>query len=268
MNGSAQRSAAGPLLTGCPGQLENAITRWLATPGPAILALIGDAPASLSSVTADQLAARLLSADRQKTVLVGGDGLLQMAILTRLLAGDGPHHRLFGPQLWFSWPEAVAAPSYLPLLAQCAARFLTPSLWTGTPAELAMALPTETRTAETLFQWAGAAHPTRLVMQLPDLTENPAALIASWQFARHHARAILLDAPRDRCFVCGFQGRFSHIGGGYRCPQCGEADQAKGEVLRLTASGVIAPERQVAAPRPHLHLSFIERNDDDAHKTK
>ncbi|MFD1429414.1 hypothetical protein [Lacticaseibacillus mingshuiensis] len=268
MNGSEQRSAAGPLITIRPGQLDNAVNRWLATPGPAILALVGDAPFSLSPATADQLATRLLSADRQKTVLVGGEGVLQTAILTKLLAGVGPHHRLFGPQLWFSWPEAVAAPSYLPLLAQCAARFLTPGLWTGTPAELAMPLPTETRTADTLFQWAGVSHPVRLVMQLPDLTENPAALIASWQFARHNARAILLDAPRDRCFVCGFQGRFSHIGGVYRCPQCGEADPAKGEVRRLTASGVVTPARPATIQRPHLHLSFIERNDDDAHKTK
>ncbi len=76
-------------------------------------------------------------------------------------------------------------------------------------------------------------------VEVPDMQDNPEAVMAVIRFIYDHIMYAELNTKSDYCQVCGFDGeiRIEDDGDGkliWKCPQCGNTDQTKMNVARRT----------------------------------
>ncbi len=78
------------------------------------------------------------------------------------------------------------------------------------------------------FSSAGFIH----YYELPDLSFNHEAVLALWQYNYDKVGYWGLNFPIDHCYECGFTGDFEPNATGYQCPECGNANPDKMDVVK------------------------------------
>lgn len=69
--------------------------------------------------------------------------------------------------------------------------------------------------------------------EYPNMRQNPKALEAVWDWSYNENIGYMgTNTPIDRCYKCGFKGEFKATARGFVCPQCGNHDPAKADVIK------------------------------------
>lgn len=84
--------------------------------------------------------------------------------------------------------------------------------------------------------------------EYPNLRQNPKALEAVWDFAYDKIGYLGTNTPIDHCYECGFDGDFEPTAKGFECPQCGNNDPEKCDVVKRTCGYLGNPQI-----RPMVH---------------
>lgn len=84
---------------------------------------------------------------------------------------------------------------------------------------------------ESDYYWISNAGFMHYVEQ-PNLNNNPKAFESLWDYAHEKLAYFGINTPNDTCYVCGFEGEFNVDKDGYECPNCGNRDGEKMNVVR------------------------------------
>lgn len=68
--------------------------------------------------------------------------------------------------------------------------------------------------------------------EYPDVKNNLKAIETVWNYAYDKAMYLGTNCPIDKCFDCGFEGEFKATEKGYECPNCGNNDSSKCDVIK------------------------------------
>lgn len=77
--------------------------------------------------------------------------------------------------------------------------------------------------------------------EFPNLKHNLQALEAVWDYAMENLAYFGTNTPSDKCFECGFDGEFTCTSKGFNCPNCGNNDSNKMNVIRRVCGYLGAP---------------------------
>ncbi|MGL5016216.1 MAG: anaerobic ribonucleoside-triphosphate reductase, partial [Bacteroidales bacterium] len=77
--------------------------------------------------------------------------------------------------------------------------------------------------------------------EFPNLKHNLKALEAVWDYAMDKLAYFGTNTPSDKCFECGFDGEFACTSKGFNCPNCGNHDSNKMNVIRRVCGYLGAP---------------------------
>lgn len=81
-------------------------------------------------------------------------------------------------------------------------------------------------------------------VELPDMSRNLQAVENLWDYAYKYVGYFGLNMPVDQCFECGFHGDFSCTNKGFTCPNCGNRDGSKMNVIRRVSGYLSAPNER------------------------
>ncbi|MDK7197936.1 anaerobic ribonucleoside-triphosphate reductase [Actinotignum sanguinis] len=84
--------------------------------------------------------------------------------------------------------------------------------------------------------------------EYPKLTHNTAALEAVWDYAYDKVAYLGTNTPIDKCYECGFSGEFDPTAEGFKCPNCGNDDPDRCDVVKRTCGYLGNPVK-----RPMVH---------------
>lgn len=68
--------------------------------------------------------------------------------------------------------------------------------------------------------------------EYPDMKNNLKGLESVWDYSYNKLPYLGTNLPVDKCYCCGFDGEFSASAKGFECPECGNHDSTKMEVIR------------------------------------
>ena len=91
--------------------------------------------------------------------------------------------------------------------------------------------------------------------EYPKLVTNPKALEAVWDYAYDRVGYLGTNTPIDHCYECGFQGDFLPTDKGFKCPQCGNYDPAKCDVVKRTCGYLGNPQQRPMVSGRHKEIS-------------
>lgn len=69
-------------------------------------------------------------------------------------------------------------------------------------------------------------------VEFPNLRNNLPALEAVWDYAMANLAYFGTNTPSDKCFGCGYEGEMKATSDGFTCPNCGNRDGQKMNVIR------------------------------------
>ncbi|MBS9335069.1 anaerobic ribonucleoside-triphosphate reductase [Fructobacillus sp. M1-13] len=96
--------------------------------------------------------------------------------------------------------------------------------------------------------------------EYPNLTQNPKALEAVWDWAYNHVGYLGTNAAIDKCFACGFSGEFKATARGFSCPQCGNHDPQTCDVVKRTCGYLGNPQQRPMVHGRHVEISSREKH--------
>ncbi|UJF15825.1 anaerobic ribonucleoside-triphosphate reductase [Jeotgalibaca sp. MA1X17-3] len=91
--------------------------------------------------------------------------------------------------------------------------------------------------------------------EYPKLVTNPKALEAVWDYAYDRVGYLGTNTPIDHCYECDFQGDFIPTEKGFKCPQCGNHDPAKCDVVKRTCGYLGNPQQRPMVSGRHKEIS-------------
>ncbi|MFP7697230.1 anaerobic ribonucleoside-triphosphate reductase [Trueperella sp. LYQ143] len=91
--------------------------------------------------------------------------------------------------------------------------------------------------------------------EYPKLTCNPAALEAVWDYAYDKVAYLGTNTPIDRCYECGFDGEFLPTAAGFTCPECGNSDPERCDVVKRTCGYLGNPVKRPMVHGRHQEIS-------------
>lgn len=91
--------------------------------------------------------------------------------------------------------------------------------------------------------------------EYPKLVTNPKALEAVWDYAYDRVGYLGTNTPIDHCYECDFQGDFLPTEMGFKCPQCGNHDPAKCDVVKRTCGYLGNPQQRPMVSGRHKEIS-------------
>lgn len=68
--------------------------------------------------------------------------------------------------------------------------------------------------------------------EYPDVKNNLKAIETVWNYAYDKSMYLGTNCPIDKCFDCGFEGEFKATEKGYECPNCGNNEASKCDVIK------------------------------------
>lgn len=89
--------------------------------------------------------------------------------------------------------------------------------------------------------------------EYPKLVHNTKALEAVWDYAYDRVAYLGTNTPIDKCYECEFEGEFSPTEEGFKCPNCGNTDPEKADVVKRTCGYLGNPMK-----RPMVHGRHVE----------
>ena len=95
--------------------------------------------------------------------------------------------------------------------------------------------------------------------EYPKLTHNLKALEAVWDYAYDRVAYLGTNTPIDRCYECGYNGEFEATEEGFKCPECGNDDPDRCDVVKRTCGYLGNPQK-----RPMVH----GRHEEIIHRVK
>lgn len=81
-------------------------------------------------------------------------------------------------------------------------------------------------------------------VELPDMQHNILGIEGVWNYAYKHVGYFGLNMPVDQCFDCGYHGDFTCTNKGFSCPQCGNHDGSKMNVIRRVCGYLSSPNER------------------------
>ncbi|MGL4998106.1 MAG: anaerobic ribonucleoside-triphosphate reductase, partial [Cetobacterium sp.] len=90
--------------------------------------------------------------------------------------------------------------------------------------------------------------------EFPNLKHNLKALEAVWDYAMDNLAYFGTNTPSDKCFECGFDGEFTCTSKGFSCPNCGNHDSNKMNVIRRVCGYLGAPNARGFNPGKQLEV--------------
>lgn len=69
-------------------------------------------------------------------------------------------------------------------------------------------------------------------VEFPNLSNNPQALEAVWDYAYNKVGYFGTNTPIDKCYKCGFEGEFEATNEGFKCPNCHNEDPTSISCIR------------------------------------
>ncbi|BDZ31876.1 anaerobic ribonucleoside-triphosphate reductase [Lactiplantibacillus sp. WILCCON 0030] len=96
--------------------------------------------------------------------------------------------------------------------------------------------------------------------EYPNLTQNPKALEAVWDWAYDHVGYLGTNTSIDQCFKCGFKGEFKATARGFVCPQCGNHDPKYCDVVKRTCGYLGNPQQRPMVHGRHVEIASRQKN--------
>lgn len=96
--------------------------------------------------------------------------------------------------------------------------------------------------------------------EYPNLTQNPKALEAVWDWAYDHVGYLGTNTSIDQCFKCGFKGEFKATARGFVCPQCGNHDPKFCDVVKRTCGYLGNPQQRPMVHGRHVEIASRRKN--------
>ncbi|AVK63738.1 anaerobic ribonucleoside-triphosphate reductase [Lactobacillus sp. CBA3606] len=96
--------------------------------------------------------------------------------------------------------------------------------------------------------------------EYPNLTQNPKALEAVWDWAYDHVGYLGTNTAIDQCFECGFKGEFKSTARGFVCPQCGNHDPKTCDVVKRTCGYLGNPQQRPMVHGRHVEITSRQKN--------
>jgi len=96
--------------------------------------------------------------------------------------------------------------------------------------------------------------------EYPNLTQNPKALEAVWDWAYDHVGYLGTNTAIDQCFKCGFKGEFKATARGFVCPQCGNHDPKYCDVVKRTCGYLGNPQQRPMVHGRHVEIASRQKN--------
>ncbi len=96
--------------------------------------------------------------------------------------------------------------------------------------------------------------------EYPNLTQNPKALEAVWDWAYDHVGYLGTNTSIDKCFKCGFKGEFKATARGFQCPQCGNHDPQFCDVVKRTCGYLGNPQQRPMVHGRHVEIASRRKN--------
>lgn len=97
----------------------------------------------------------------------------------------------------------------------------------------------------------------------PMLVNNLRALEAVWDYAHEIGVDYLgTNTPIDSCMVCGYKGDFDPTETGYKCPQCGNDDPDKCDVVKRVCGYLGQPQQRKMVHGRHEELAHRAKHMD------
>ncbi|WP_338211366.1 anaerobic ribonucleoside-triphosphate reductase [Lactiplantibacillus paraxiangfangensis] len=96
--------------------------------------------------------------------------------------------------------------------------------------------------------------------EYPNLTQNPKALEAVWDWAYDHVGYLGTNTSIDQCFKCGFKGEFTATARGFVCPECGNHDPKYCDVVKRTCGYLGNPQQRPMVHGRHVEIASRAKN--------
>lgn len=92
-------------------------------------------------------------------------------------------------------------------------------------------------------------------VELPNLRQNPKALLDILTFAYPLVGYLGLNSPIDQCFKCGFKGEFNPTERGFQCPECKNTDPQTCDVVKRTCGYLGNPQLRPMVKGRHQEIT-------------
>ncbi|HFR3747472.1 TPA: anaerobic ribonucleoside-triphosphate reductase [Streptococcus suis] len=114
--------------------------------------------------------------------------------------------------------------------------------------------PFEKLDFEKVYPEAGASGGFIHYCEYPVLQQNPKALEAVWDYAYDRVGYLGTNTPIDHCYACGFEGDFEPTERGFKCPNCGNSDPKKVDVVKRTCGYLGNPQARPMVKGRHKEI--------------
>ena len=91
--------------------------------------------------------------------------------------------------------------------------------------------------------------------EYPILQQNPKALEAVWDYAYDRVGYLGTNTPIDHCYECNFEGDFEPTERGFQCPNCGNSDPEKVDVVKRVCGYLGNPQARPMVKGRHKEIS-------------
>lgn len=114
--------------------------------------------------------------------------------------------------------------------------------------------PFEKLDFEKVYVEAGASGGFIHYCEYPVLQQNPKALEAVWDYAYDRVGYLGTNTPIDHCYACDFEGDFEPTERGFKCPNCGNSDPKKVDVVKRTCGYLGNPQARPMVKGRHKEI--------------
>ncbi|TDL95353.1 anaerobic ribonucleoside-triphosphate reductase [Macrococcus brunensis] len=91
--------------------------------------------------------------------------------------------------------------------------------------------------------------------EYPSLHHNPQALEAVWDYAYDKIGYLGTNLPIDHCYDCDFEGEFKPTAEGFVCPECGNHDPSRADVVKRTCGYLGNPLKRPMVKGRHQEIA-------------
>lgn len=98
-------------------------------------------------------------------------------------------------------------------------------------------------------------------VELTNAQQNLKALEDVWDYAYDKVGYFAVNTPIDKCFECNFHGEFLATDEGYVCPQCGNSDPEKSDVIKRMCGYLGQPLSRPEAHGRHKEIKSRVKHD-------
>lgn len=98
-------------------------------------------------------------------------------------------------------------------------------------------------------------------VELANARQNLSALETVWDYSYDKVAYFAVNTPIDKCFECGYQGEFTCTDEGYKCPECGNHDPEKADVVKRMCGYLGNPLARPEAHGRHKEIKSRVKHD-------